>query len=142
LKEGKVTLVRPPTIDECFRLLDSGSVDGVVEAELVARASMNALGMADRVQSVEQPLALTSLHVVISKSHPHARTILYYLNTSLAKLRDSGEYERIMGRHLARFWGAQTEAAKAVGGAAPDQKASETQGFAPTPADAVRKAAQ
>jgi len=143
LKDGKVTLVRPPTIDECFRLLDNGSVDGVVEAELVGRASVNALGMADRVQSLEQPLALTSLHVVISKSHPHARTILYYINTSLAKLRDGGEYERIAGRHLARFWGAQTEAAKTLGGA--DQaKASEisTQGFAPAPADAVRKAAQ
>jgi polar amino acid transport system substrate-binding protein len=144
-KEGKITLVRPPTTDECFRLLDNGSVDGVVEAELVGRASMNALGMADRVQSVEQPLGLTSLHVAISKSHPHARAILYYINSSLAKLRDSGEYERIMGRHLARFWGAQTEAAKAVGGGASDElKANgiSTQGFAPTPADAVRKAAQ
>jgi polar amino acid transport system substrate-binding protein len=140
LKDGKVTLVRAPTTEECFRLLDSGTVEGVVEAELVGRASLNALGMADRVQSIEPPVALTSLHIVISKSHPDARTILYYINTALAKLRDSGEYERIVMRHLARFWGAQTEAAAAGGGASDQQTLSpaSTQGFAPAPPDAVQ----
>jgi len=140
LKDGKVTLIRAPTIEECFRLLDSGSVDGVVEAELPARASVKALGMTDRVQSIEPPLALTSLHVVISKSHPHARTILYYINSSLAKLRDSGEYERIVGRHLVRFWQAQTEAADAAGGGTSDQHKSTPGSMqeAPAPPDAVQ----
>ena len=139
LKDGKIKLVRPNMVDECFRLLDNGTVDGVVEAELVGRASMNALGMADRVQSIEQPLALTSLHAVVSKSHPQARTILYYINNSMAKLRDSGEYERILARHLARFWGAQTKA-KAPSGAASDEpktSPASTQGVAPIPSDAV-----
>jgi hypothetical protein len=45
--------------------------------------------------------------VLVSKSHPHARTILYYMNTSLQKLRESGEYDRIVERHLARFWETQ-----------------------------------
>src|SRR6185295_2374277 len=139
LKDGKIKLVRPNTIDECFRLLDNGSIDGVVEAELVGRASVNALGMADRVQSIEQPLALTSLHAVVSKSHPQARTILHYINTSMAKLRDSGEYERILARHLAQFWGAPTKA-KAPSGATPDEPKTSpalTQGVAPIPSDAV-----
>jgi polar amino acid transport system substrate-binding protein len=139
LKDGKIKLVRPNTIDECFRLLDNATVDGVVEAELVGRASINALGMADRVQSIEQPLALTSLHAVVSKSHPQARTILYYINTSMAKLRDSGEYERILARHLARFWGAQTKANTPSGAASDGPKTSpaSTQGVAPIPSDAV-----
>lgn len=139
LKDGKIKLVRPNTIDECFRLLDNATVDGVVEAELVGRASINALGMADRVQSIEQPLALTSLHAVVSKSHPQARTILYYINTSMAKLRDSGEYERILARHLARFWGAQTKATTPSGAAsdAPKTSPASTQGVAPIPSDAV-----
>ena len=140
LKDGKVTLLRAPTIEECFRLLDSGSVDGVLEAELVARASLNALGMADRVQSIEPPLALTRLHIVVSKSHPHAKTILHYINTSIAKLRESGEYERILGRHLARFWGAQTEAADAVAGDQNKPSPASTQEFAPPPLEEVRKA--
>jgi hypothetical protein len=76
---------------------------------------------------------------VISKSHPQARTILYYINMSLAKLRDSGEYERILARHLARLWGAQT-ITKALGGdlvGEPKTSPASTQGSAPIPPDAV-----
>src|SRR6185295_1954449 len=119
VKDGKVTLIRPPTVDECFRLIDNGTVDGVVEAELVGRTSIALLGLGDKIRIIEQPLALTTLHVLISQSHPPSRTILYYMNTSLAKLRDSGEYDRIIERHLARFWEAQTGAPNAALGAIP-----------------------
>ncbi len=107
VKDGKVTLMRPPTVDECFRLLDNGTVEGVVTTEFSGRASIISLGMVDRIRMLDQPVALTPLHVVISKSHPHARTILYYVNTALGKLRDSGDYDMIIARHLDRFWDAQ-----------------------------------
>ena len=107
VKDGVVTLMRPPSVDECFRLLGSGAVDGVVEAELAGRASTASLGLTDRVRMLDQPVALTTYHVLISKSHPHARTILYYVNSSLEKLRENGEYDRIIERHLSRFWEAQ-----------------------------------
>lgn len=111
VKDGKVTLVRPPTIDECFRLLDSATVEAVVTTEFAGRASMTSLGMAGRIRMLDQPVALTPLHVVVSKSHPHARTILYYVNTALGKLRDSGDYDTIIARHLDRFWDTQQAAA-------------------------------
>lgn len=107
VKDGKVTLMRPPTVDECFRLLDNGTVEGVVATEFAGRASTISLGIADKIRVLNQPVALTTLHVVISKSHPHARTILYYMNASLEKLRESGDYDTIIERHLARFWEAQ-----------------------------------
>lgn len=107
VRDGKVMLMRPPTVDECFRLLDNGTVDGVVEAELVGRSSITSLGLGNKVRMLEQPVALTTYHVLISKSHPHARTFLYYINSSLEKLRETGEYDRIIERHLARFWEAQ-----------------------------------
>jgi len=110
VKNGKVTLMRPPTVDECFRLLDNGTVEGVVATEFAGRASTISLGIADRIRVLDQPVALTTLHVVISKSHPHARTILYYMNASLEKLRESGDYDMIIERHLARFWEAQQAA--------------------------------
>jgi polar amino acid transport system substrate-binding protein len=144
LRDGKITVVRQPTSEECFRLLDGGSVDGVVEADLVGRASANALGIAEKVQAIEQPLALTTLHVAVAKSHPQARAILYYINTSLAKLRDSGEYERIVGRHLAHFWQAQTEVAKAVAAGKSDPTGvgpTAAQELAPLSADAAAKTA-
>ncbi len=136
LKDGKVTLIRPPTVDECFRLVDNGTVDGVVEAELVGRTSIALLGLGDKVRIIDQPLALTTLHVLISKAHPHSRTILYYMNSSLAKLRDSGEYDRIIERHLARFWEAQTGAPNAALGAIPaaQPKASSISPLGLTPA--------
>jgi polar amino acid transport system substrate-binding protein len=107
VKDGKVTLMRPPTVDECFRLLENGTVEGVVATEYSGRSSVISLGLGDKVRMLDQPVALTPLHVVISKSHPHARTILYYVNTALAKLRESGEYDMIIERHLDRFWEAQ-----------------------------------
>jgi polar amino acid transport system substrate-binding protein len=115
VRDGLVTLMRPPSVDECFRLLASGAVDGVVEAELAGRASMTSLGLGDKVRMLDQPVALTTYHVLISKSHPHARTILYYVNASLEKLREKGEYDRIIERHLARFWEAQVAPSAATG---------------------------
>jgi polar amino acid transport system substrate-binding protein len=132
VKDGKVVLMRPPTFEECFRLLDNGTVDGVVEAELAGRASITSLGLGDKVSMIDQPIALTTYHALVSKSHPHARTILYYLNSSLEKLRDSGEYDRIVERHLARFWEAQ--------GGAPNPAISVTPA-APAPGAARKDAA-
>jgi polar amino acid transport system substrate-binding protein len=107
VRDNRIVLMRPPTVDECFRLLDAATVDAVVESELAGRASITSLGLADKVRMIEQPVALTTFHVLVSKSHPHARTILYYVNSSLEKLRESGEYDRIVEHHLARFWEAQ-----------------------------------
>jgi polar amino acid transport system substrate-binding protein len=107
VKDGKVTLMRPPTVDECFRLLENGTVGAVVTTEFAGRASIISLGMADKIRMLDQPIALTALHAVVSKSHPNARTMLYYINTALGKLRDSGDYDMIIARQLDRFWEAQ-----------------------------------
>ena len=104
------SIVRPATIDDCFRLLSSGVVDGVGVSELPGRASIMSLGLTDRVRPLEPPLALATDHIVISKTHPHARTMLYYVNSAMAKIRESGEYDRIVERHLARFWESQAAA--------------------------------
>jgi polar amino acid transport system substrate-binding protein len=115
VKGGKIVLLRPPTVDDCFRLLENGTVHGVVEGELVGRASTTSLGFTDKVRMIEQPLALTTYHVVVSKAHPQARILIYYVNSSLEKLRDTGEYDRIVERHLARFWEAQRVPHPALG---------------------------
>jgi polar amino acid transport system substrate-binding protein len=134
VKDGKVVLMRPPTVDECFRLLDNGTVDGVVEAELAGRASMVSLGLGDKVSMIDQPIALTTYHALVSKSHPHARTILYYVNSSLEKLRDSGEYDRIIERHLARFWEAQGAPNPAMSTTPAASPAAARKDAAPAPA--------
>ncbi len=107
LRDNVVTLIRPATVDECFRLLEQGTVNGVVMTEMVGLASAASLGMKDRVRAVDEPLALDTLHVVVSKTHPFARTMLYYVNAGLRRLKSSGEFERIVERHLQRFWKTQ-----------------------------------
>jgi polar amino acid transport system substrate-binding protein len=134
VKDGLVTLMRPPSVDECFRLLDNGTVDGVAEAELAGRASIVALGLGDKVRMLDQPLALTTYHVLVSKSHPHARTILYYVNASLEKLREKGEYDRIVERHLARFWEAQAAGPSPAMGNVPAARAKSAPPPSPVPA--------
>jgi hypothetical protein len=84
---------------------------------------MGSLGLTDKVRMLDHPVALTTYHVLISKSHPHARTILYYINASLEKLREKGEYDRIIERHLNKFWEAQ---------ALPDANAGNTPAVNPT----------
>jgi len=100
---------------------------------LTGRASIASLGLGDKVRLIDQPVALTTYHALISKTHPHARTILYYINSSLAKLRDSGEYDRIIERHLARFWDAQFPTPNPAIGATPAQPVA-AQGQPPAPA--------
>jgi polar amino acid transport system substrate-binding protein len=114
LKDDKITLMRPATIEECFRLLGAGTVDGVVSAELAGMAAASSLGMRDRIRAVEAPVSLTTLHVLISKGHPQARTMLYYVNAALRELRESGDYDKIVEQHLLKFWQAQDDGAKPV----------------------------
>jgi polar amino acid transport system substrate-binding protein len=107
VKDSKITLLRPPTIAECFRLLDTGDVNAVVTADLTGKSIIAALGMSDRVKILKRPVAIGTLHLIIPKTHPYASTILYYINAATTKLRESGEYDRIVESHLSRFWNTQ-----------------------------------
>ncbi|MGO9172055.1 MAG: hypothetical protein ACLP7P_08835 [Rhodomicrobium sp.] len=106
-KDNKIVLLQPQSIEECFRLLDAGSVNAVVTADLTGKAVIAALGLGDRVKALPRPLAIGTFHVIVPKTHPHASTLLYYINSAAAKLRESGEYDKIVESHLSRFWSAQ-----------------------------------
>jgi polar amino acid transport system substrate-binding protein len=104
VKDNKIVLLRPQSVEECFRLLDNGSVSAVVTADLTGKSVMAALGLGDKVKALPRPVAIGTLHLIVPKTHPHASTVLYYINTAIAKLRDSGEYDKIVDGHLSRFW--------------------------------------
>jgi polar amino acid transport system substrate-binding protein len=107
VKDNKIVLMQPQTIKECFRLLEDGSVAVVVTADLAGKAIIAELGLGDQVKVLPRPLAISTLHLILPKTHPHASTMLYYINTSIKKLKDSGEYERIVNRHLSTYWNTQ-----------------------------------
>ncbi len=131
VKDNKITLARPQGVDDCFRMLLDGEVDAVSINELTGRASLARLGIAKQVRVIEKPLAVISLHVIVAKAHPNSRTLLYYVNSAIEKLKTTGEFDQIVEKHLQEFWDAQAEqervpaaAVPAASGAEPDPSAA------------------
>ena len=138
IKGKKVTLLNPPTVEECLKLLMDGSVDAVPINELTGRAAMVRLDLQSKIRVVEKPLSILTLHVIIAKTHPNARTMLYYVNNAIDKLKASGAYDQIVEKHLQQFWDAQAEQAapKVTSETAPPKPVE------PTPAEAKPKDAK
>ncbi len=111
IKGKKVTLLNPPTVEECLKLLMDGSVDAVPINELTGRAAIVRLDLQSKIKVIEKPLSILTLHVIIAKTHPNARTMLYYVNNAIDKLKASGTYDQIVEKHLQQFWDAQAEQA-------------------------------
>lgn len=106
-KDNKIVLLQPQSLEECFRLLDAGSANAVVAPDLTGKSAIAALGLSDRIKALQRPLDIGTLHLIVPKTHPHASTLLYYINTAAAKLRESGEYDKIIDEHLSLFWSTQ-----------------------------------
>jgi polar amino acid transport system substrate-binding protein len=111
VKGKKVTLLSPPSVEECLKLLVDGTVDAVPINELTGRSAIVRLDLQSKIKVIEKPLSILTLHVIIAKTHPNARTMLYYLNNAIDKLKASGTYDTIVEKHLQQFWDAQTEQA-------------------------------
>ncbi len=137
VKDNKITLMQPQTAEECFRLLDEGTVDAVVIAELTGQAIAGTMGMSDRVHAAARPLNIETMHVIIAKTHPHARTVLYYVNSSLARLKESGAYDAIVAKHLEQFWNTTTTTGQGAAPAAPRQPEATSQPKAAPPPEAT-----
>ncbi|MEO1650706.1 MAG: transporter substrate-binding domain-containing protein [Pseudomonadota bacterium] len=104
LRNSVVVVVRPPSFDACFQMLADGRVDSVAADELTARSSIAMVGLQDQVEPLNVPLSFSTLHVVVTRTHPHARTILYYTNEALRRLKATREYDQIVDKHLSNFW--------------------------------------
>lgn len=126
LKDKKITLLRPQSIEECFRLLMDGSADAVALSELTGRAGMMKADLADKVRVIERPLAILDDHVLIAKTHPNARIMLHYVNSALAKLKADGRFDEIVEKHMTLFWESQTSEKPAEPAAAAEPPADAT----------------
>jgi polar amino acid transport system substrate-binding protein len=135
VKDNKVTLMRPQGTEDCFKLLARGEVDAVPINELTGRTDVLRLDLGNEIKTIEKPLSFITMHVVIAKTHPQARAMLYYLNTALDGLRASGEYDKIVERHLQQFWDSQAEQAQKPTAAKTSEKPADDK-----PADAKETA--
>ena len=109
VKDKKITLVRPQTVEECFRLLQSGGVDALALNEFTGKASLKKLSMNDSITTIEKPVSILTLHVVVAKTHEEAKALLAYVNAGLGRIRSNGVYGAIVDRHLTAFWKKQDD---------------------------------
>ena len=124
VKDGKITLMQPQRAEDCFRMLDEGIVDAVAIAELTGRAVAGAMGMSDRIHAASRAINIETMHVIIAKTHVSARTVLYYVNSALARLKETGAYDAITAKHLEQFWGAAAASQPATAGTRPPNASS------------------
>lgn len=109
LSEKKIQLLQPQSVDECFRMLNAGEVSGIFLSELTGRAAVARLGLDAKVIGLPRPVSIGTLHAIIVKTHPTSRTMLYYVNSALAKIKDDGKFDEIVERHMAIFWDTDLE---------------------------------
>jgi polar amino acid transport system substrate-binding protein len=107
LRDKKIVLVQPQAVEDCFRLLRDGSVDAIVVSDFVGRAALASLSMQSQVRIAQRPMSIDTFHVIVPKTHPNALSILYYVNSSLAKLHENGDFSKIVDQQISAFWQAQ-----------------------------------
>ena len=105
LAEGKITLKQPKQVSDCFDMLLAGEVDAVALNEFTGRSTINSMGIEDRIDIIDtRPLSIEGLHVLVARSHPEAGTLIAEVNDGLDMLKQAGEYQAIVDRHLSEFW--------------------------------------
>lgn len=105
ITDEKITLEQPATVRECFQMLLDGEVDGVTINEFTGRAAINSMNVKDSIEINQgRPIAITGLHVLVSKDHPNAEAVIGIFNQGLEQIKKSGDYQAIVDRHMGRIW--------------------------------------
>ena len=94
-----VNIVRMKLLHSCFEMLQRGEIAGVVSEERAgARLLRKFAGDAD-LAALATPVSNRSYHAIVAKSHPRARTFIYFINSALDKLHQSGGYDSIVAKY-------------------------------------------
>ncbi|HBQ35259.1 MAG TPA: peptidoglycan-binding protein LysM [Rhodobacteraceae bacterium] len=105
VSQSKITLTRPDSVNDCFELLGEGKVDAVVINEFTGRAAIKELNMKDVVKIIDtRPLSIEGLHVLVHKTHPRGKELIATINAGLKKIKETGQYQKIIDVHMTRIW--------------------------------------
>ena len=105
VSQGKITLTRPNSVNECFELLTEGKVDAVVMNEFTGRGAIKEMGLKDVVAINDtRPISIEGLHLIIHKTHPRSEELIAMVNKALREIKDNGEYQAILDVHMNRIW--------------------------------------
>lgn len=101
LVDPNITLLQPSSPTDCFSKLVSGEVDAVVLAADVSDGTIAELGVKDKVRFNDGLSYVATMHAVIAKTNPMSGPFLETLNSGLRKIKQNGEWFRIVVRHMA-----------------------------------------
>lgn len=101
LVEPNITIKRPGATTDCFEGLVSGEYDAVVLAADVAQGAISKINAQSQVAFHDHLSQVATMHAVIAKTHPNGQELLNIMNNGLVKMKQNGEWFKIISRHLA-----------------------------------------
>jgi ABC-type amino acid transport substrate-binding protein len=100
IRDGKLTLVRPPSLIDCLSLVDRQEADALFVNELEGKRVITHLGLSERFRMIEGAISVQDVHIGLPSDRPGAKEFLAALNEGINKLKAEDLYSRIIVKHL------------------------------------------
>ncbi len=104
VSEGKIKLVRPATLIDCFGLVEKREADAVLVNELEGHFVVERLGLSQVFQVTPRAVANHSVVAVVAKTNPKAEEFIRAINAGIAQLKQGEQYAQIVGKSLSELW--------------------------------------
>ena len=100
-ENGTIILVRPSTMEACFRMLQKKRVDLVRVNDHVGWSLVDSVfGQRDRVRMLAKPLRESIEHLIIPRTKSDGEALITAFNLALKQLRDDGVIDAAIAEHL------------------------------------------
>ncbi|HSX69902.1 MAG TPA: transporter substrate-binding domain-containing protein [Pseudomonas sp.] len=100
LADGRIGLHEPPDLTACARLIDLGRDDFFVADSLLGERALRRSGIdASRVIASRGRVDSNTLHLLVPRNRAGGQQLIDEFNDALRRLRDSGDYRRIVDAH-------------------------------------------
>lgn len=101
LDDGKLIRHSPMGLNECARLLLMGRDDFFISDRHLGETAFKLIGVpAEQFRRSEIAISRSPLHLLVPRSNPRGAAIIEQFNLGLAALQASGDYQRLLERHL------------------------------------------
>jgi len=100
VQDGKLTLMRVPTLIDCLTRVERREADAVLTNELEGKDVITKLGLSDIFTMSEMPVSVQDIHIVIGKHVPNAEKLAAALDEGFNRLKSDGAYAQIVAKHL------------------------------------------
>ncbi|MBX2805280.1 MAG: transporter substrate-binding domain-containing protein [Hyphomicrobiales bacterium] len=100
VRDGDLTLARPPSLIDCLSQVDRNAADALFVNELEGKFTIAQLGLSDAYHMIEDIVSVQEIRIGIAKNRPATDELLAALNEAIGKLKTEEEYSRIIVKHL------------------------------------------